>query len=329
MAKQQIISARDYLSLEEEEAFLQKSNLLAWLGILGHYAWIAAAFALVYFFPNPLAVVLALFILGGKQLGCAILMHDAAHHALFKQKWLDDTVGQWLGAYPIFNSMQAYRPYHFRHHVSNGLAADPDLLLTRGYPTSKRSMIRKFTRDLSGQTGVKALFGLTLMHLGYLEYNLGGKVVRVSQKGRSWSNLGKAFYHNLLGPIVAQTLIFTVLSLLASPWLYALWVGAYLTTFQFCLRVRSMAEHSVVKDATNPYENTRTTQANFLEQLLFAPYNVNYHSEHHILMAVPPYRLPQLHRVLKERGFYEKGLLAANYWEVIQLAIVEEEQKAA
>lgn len=316
------------LSREEEQAFLKKHNGWALWGIAKHYAWIAAAFALVYFYPHFLTVLLALFILGGQQLACAILMHDAAHHALFRQRKWDDVFGQWLGAYPIFNSMKAYRPYHFRHHVSNGLAADPDLLLTRGYPTSRKSMMRKFIRDLTGQTGIKALFGLFLMHLGYLEYNLGGKVERVNQSGRSGKEVAKAFYQNLLGPLVFQVLLFTVLTLVASPWLYLLWIGAYLTTFQFCLRVRSMAEHSVVEDSTDPYKNTRSTQANFIEQLLFAPYHVNYHCEHHLLMAVPPYRLPQLHRLLKERGFYEKGLLAAGYWEVIQQAVVAESPAA-
>lgn len=55
-------------------------------------------------------------------------------------------------------------------------------------------MIRKFTRDLTGQTGVKALSGLILMHLGYLEFNLGGKVEKVDQKNRSWDGFFKVFY---------------------------------------------------------------------------------------------------------------------------------------
>ena len=38
-------------------------------------------------------------------------------------------------------------------------------------------------------------------------------------------------------------------------------------------------------------------------------------------MAVPSYNLPKMHQLLKERGFYEKGLLEKNYWSIIQLAI--------
>ncbi|MEL6538673.1 MAG: fatty acid desaturase, partial [Bacteroidota bacterium] len=84
---------------------------------------------------------------------------------------------------------------------------------------------------------------------------------------------------------------------------------------------RSIAEHSVVQDREDPYLNTRTTQANFLERLLFAPYYVNYHAEHHMLMAVPPYRLAKMHQILKERGYYEKGVLASGYREVLRGAV--------
>ncbi len=318
---QQMVSASDYLSREERLQFHQKNDYLAFGSIVVHYLWITLAFALPYFFPNPLTIITSLFILGGKQLACAILMHDTSHHALFERKSWNDLVGQWLGAYPIFNNMQDYRPYHFQHHVTNGLEEDPDLLLTRGYPTTRASMLRKFARDLSGITGTKAFVGLILMHLGYLEYNLGGKIVRVDQSDRTWPQFFRQFLKKLAGPIAANLILLVLLSWLASLWLYLLWVGAYLTTFQFSLRVRSMAEHSIVEDTTDPYKNTRTTKANWLEQLLFAPYHVNFHAEHHMLMSVPPYRLPALHRLLVERDFFEKGVLARGYWSIIRSAV--------
>ncbi|MEM6765609.1 MAG: fatty acid desaturase family protein [Bacteroidota bacterium] len=319
----QIVSAKDYLTREERKLLLEKSALMAWKGIIFHYFWIIAAFTWVYVFPSIFSIIIALLVIGGKQLACAILMHDTSHHAVFPQKRWNDLVGQWLGAFPIFNNMKAYRPYHYRHHVSNGLEEDPDLLLTRGYPTSRKSMFRKFFRDISGQTGLKALVGLVMMHLGYLAFNLGGKVVSISQKDRNWKEFWHVFRVSLLGPLAANTLIFILLTVLASPWLYLLWIGAYLTTFQLCLRIRSMAEHSVVEDREDPFKNTRTTKANFLERMLFAPYYVNYHAEHHMLMGVPPYKLPHMHRLLVSRNFYEKGVLAPNYLTIIRAAIID------
>ena len=316
----QKLSPNPYLSKEEQQVLLKKNDLRAGVEILLHWTWIVGAFALVYFWPNVFSILVSLFILGGKQLACAILMHDASHFAVFSHKRLNNFVGRWLGGYPIFNSMDRYRPYHVRHHITTGLEDDPDLLLTRGYPTSKRSMYRKFFRDLTGQTGIKAFSGLILIHLGYLEFNLGGKVVKVSQKDRTWSEFLHTAWNNLHGPLIAHAILFALTSLLASPLLYLLWIGAYLTTFQFCLRIRSIAEHSVVEDSTNPLRNTRTTYANPLERVLFAPYHVNYHVEHHMMMGVPSYNLPKMHKLIKERGFYEVGLLEANYWKVLKMA---------
>ena len=103
--------------------------------------------------------------------------------------------------------------------------------------------------------------------------------------------------------------------------MYLLWLGALLTTFNFSLRIRSIAEHALVENAEDPIRNTRTTYANWLERMLFAPHHVNYHLEHHMLMSVPSYHLPQMHRKLKERGFYEKGLLEHGYWNIIKQCI--------
>ncbi|MEW7290697.1 fatty acid desaturase family protein [Aquimarina sp. 2304DJ70-9] len=323
----QVVPVNEYLTRDERKLLMQKNDFLAWKDIILHYIWIVGAFALVHFFPNIFTVIISLFVIGGKQLACAILMHDTGHHAVFTNKKLNDFVGQWLGGYPIFNNLLAYRDYHFKHHQLTGLEEDPDLLLTRGYPTSRMSMIRKFIRDFIGITGVKALLGITIMNLGYIEYNMGGKIVKVSKENRSFLYHLKCFRDNLLGPIIANLIMFSVLWFFASPWLYLLWIGAYLTTFQFCIRVRSIAEHSVVEDTTNPYLNTRTTKANWLAKMLFAPYHVNYHAEHHMLMSVPSYRLPKMHKILVEKGFYEKGVLAKGYWSIIKMASAQKQRK--
>ncbi len=317
----QKVSASPYLTREERKMLLQKNDWLATFEIATHWAWIIFAFALPYFWTTIFSILISLFILGGKQLACAILMHDTSHRAVFNNNRVNDFVGQWLGAFPIFQNMLQYRPYHQTHHFHNGLDEDPDLLLTRGYPTSRKSMIRKFTRDLTGQTGLKSFVGLIMMNLGYLEYNLGKNVIRVSQKNRSWVDFITTFFKQLGKPILANLILFIILWSLASGWLYLLWVVAYFTTFQFSLRVRSMAEHSIVEDTTDPYLNTRTTYANFIEQLLFAPYHVNFHAEHHMLMGVPSYHLPKMHRILQSKGFYKKAVLEKNYWRIIQLAI--------
>ena len=316
----QQVSAHQYFSTEERKALMEKNDFKAIFEVLVLWIWIIGVFAVVYTWTNLLTIIVGMLILGGRQLACSVLMHDSGHRSLLKNSKQNDFIGQWLGAYPIFHNMLKYRPYHNIHHLHTGLEEDPDLLLIRGYPTSRKSMIRKLIRDFTGQTGIKAFAGLVMMNLGYLEYNLGGKIVKISQKDRTWGEFWQVFLKTMGGIIIFQVLFFTVLTLVASPWLYLLWIGSYLTTLQFVIRIRSIAEHSVLKDSTNPLLNTRTTYANPLERLLFAPFHVNYHAEHHMLMSVPSYNLPKMHRMLKERGFYEHAILETGYWNVIKLA---------
>ena len=72
-------------------------------------------------------------------------------------------------------------------------------------------------------------------------------------------------------------------------------------------RIRAIAEHALTPDADDPLGNTRTTLARPWERLLIAPNRVNYHLEHHLLMTVPHYRLPEMHERLRERGLLARA----------------------
>jgi fatty acid desaturase len=312
---------RDILSTEEIQELMRRSDWRGALEIAHTWGWIAAAFALSGLYPHPVTIIISLLILGGKQLACAIIMHDAAHYSLFEKRETNEWVGNWFGAYPIFHNVFQYRPYHLRHHAHTGTTKDPDLNLTRGYPTTRPSMLRKFFRDLSGQTGLKGNFGLLMMNLGAWEYQLSGLVTKLNRAGQSFAQKAATAWRNLRGPLAANLLMLGIFWAVGAPWLYLLWVGALLTTYQFSLRVRSIAEHSVVPNPLDNQQNTRTTYANFVERILFAPHNVNYHAEHHFMMAVPCYNLPKLHKLMLERGYYERGVIAPGYWHVIRQAM--------
>ena len=315
------MNANDYLTKDEIQGFLKKSNAKAAWEIMHTWFWIIAAFVLVAVWTNPITLIISLFILGGKQLACAIIMHDTSHHSQFETRKANEVIGNLFGGFPIFLDVERYRPYHLSHHSHTGQDNDPDIGLTIGYPAGKKSLTRKILRDLFGLTGVKAMFGLAMIQAGLIKFTLGGGkpewLPKAERKGLFHFVI---FFKNMAGPIVVNTLMWLVLWLSGNGWLYLLWIGAYLTTYQFCLRIRSIAEHSVVPDRFNNLLNTRTTYANFIERMLFAPHHVNYHAEHHLLMTVPSYNLPKMHRLLKERGFFEKGLLKPNYLEIIKLA---------
>ena len=102
------------------------------------HAWgvILGAIALVAWWPNPLTFLLAVALIGSRQLGLAILMHEGAHGCFSTNQKLNMGLSQWLCAYPIFAETRAYRRYHLQHHAKNWTTADPDLNLATPFPVT-------------------------------------------------------------------------------------------------------------------------------------------------------------------------------------------------
>jgi fatty acid desaturase len=299
-------SWREALSRDEVRDLLELRDWKSWASIAVNWALVAAAFALVAWRPNPLTVVVALFVIGARQLGLAILMHDAAHRALFRSRWLNDWAGNWLCAYPVWSDLRPYRPYHLQHHAKTWTEDDPDLALATPFPISRDSMRRKIWRDLSGQTGWKRFRATLRRDLGRSR----GRVQRTFDAG----------IEALHGVVLTNAILLGILALTGHPALYLLWVGAWLTSYSLVMRIRSIAEHAMTPDPADELRNTRTTLARWWERLLIAPNYVNYHLEHHLLMSVPHYNLPRMHRMLRDRGVLTDACVARGYRDVLALA---------
>jgi len=94
--------ARDFLSEDELIAVRQRSTWKGAALIVHAWALILGSIALVAWWPNPLTFLLAVGIIGSRQLGLAILMHDGAHGCLSPDEKTNLTLSQWFCAYPIF-----------------------------------------------------------------------------------------------------------------------------------------------------------------------------------------------------------------------------------
>src|SRR3981189_461598 len=139
-----------------------RSSLRAmWLVV---HAWgpIAAVIALVTLWPNPLTWLIAVTVVGARQLGLAILMHEAAHGGLHANRAINEWVGQWLCAVPVGADLASYRSYHLQHHKFTQQPEDPDLSLSAPFPITRESYTRKAILDLTGQTFVKQRLPLFL-----------------------------------------------------------------------------------------------------------------------------------------------------------------------
>jgi fatty acid desaturase len=316
MSKAAAAMVREWLTPEERKSLLRVNMLRSWGMVLSNWILVFAAMALVAWRPNPLTVVAALFVIGARQLGMAVVMHEAAHRTLFTNRRLNDWVGNWLAAYPVWAEVAPYRAYHLVHHTRTGTDADPDLGLAAPFPVTRSSFRRKVWRDLSGQTGWKQAKAVFRRDVGWRRDR--------NQRTALGMNEGQqpdVGWHKVVPVATANTCLFALLALSGHAALYLLWVAAWLTTYRLVTRLRSIAEHGMVPDRLDPLRNTRTTIASWWERLLVAPNRVNFHLEHHLLMTVPHHNLPRLHRLLRERGALEDLCIAPGYLSVLRLAM--------
>ncbi len=299
-------SWQEALTVEERNALLETNNWRSWLSIALNWAIVFGALAWVAVSPGVISVLGALVLIGGRQLGFAVLMHEASHQTLFNNRRLNDFAGNWLCAFPIWSDLRPYRPYHLQHHARNWTDDDPDLDLANKFPVTRASMKRKIWRDLSGQVGWKRVRATLRRDLGLAQ----GKTA--AARSAAWDNLK--------GVVITNAVLLGCLALAGHPELYLVWVLAWFTTNSLVTRIRAIAEHNMPGDRTNDLQNSRTTIASWWERLLIAPNRVNYHLEHHLLMTVPFYNLPELHRILSTRGALEGGLVEHGYAGILRRA---------
>ena len=296
-----------YLTSEEIRPLAERSDVMgAWL-VFHCWGTIALAVSLFALWPNPLTFIVAVMVIGSRQLGLAILMHEAAHNALFRTRAINEFVGEWLCGRPILAELASYRHYHLTHHRFTQTDKDPDLALSSKFPTTRASLLRKFRRDLTGQTGVKQLAGQIMMSI-----RLAGDDDAIEAAASDFAQAFKARDLWKSFPVFAGIVI--CMGLIGDWWWgLAFWLLPFLTWFQLVLRVRNIAEHGATEQSENPLQNVRTTRAGPLARLLVAPYWVNYHLEHHMVMHVPCWRLRDMHRLLLSKGLGGDMRVAPSY----------------
>lgn len=300
----------DVVSHEELARFTRRSNVKAAAAVAFNWACVAAIFCGVALWPTPLTVLVGIALLGGRQLAFAALMHDCGHGTLFATKKANDIVGQWLCAYPILSDLHRYARGHQKHHAFAGTAKDPDLPNYQSYPITKASFRRKVVRDLTGRTGWKALRATW-------------------RRGRA--ELGRAPWNGnaLAGHLLVNGAMLSVLALAGQPLLYLMWPAAYLTAYMLIARLRQVAEHGAVPDLFDRDSrlNTRTTYVRAWEKPFLAPFNLNYHLEHHYHSGIPCYNLKAFHYFLKGKGIYEETEFPNGYVELFRGVLLPDAQE--
>ncbi len=289
----------DVATQEDLARFTARNDWTAVGYVAFNWAAVAAIFAGVALWTNPLTILVGIALLGGRQLGFAALMHDCGHRTLFSSRRANAWAGQWLCAYPILSDVHRYAAGHQRHHAHAGTRDDPDLPNYHAYPITRESFRRKIVRDLTGRTGWKALKATW-------------------RRGRA--EFGKAPWNGnaLLGHLIVNGAMFAVLTAFGRPLLYLMWPAAFMTSYMLIARLRQVAEHGGVPDLfdRDPRLNTRTTIVRWWERPFVAPFNLNYHLEHHFHANVPCYNLKAFHEFLVARGVYDETEFPHGYREL-------------
>jgi len=299
---------RDFLTKEEVKSLTKKSDIYGMYAILTTWGGAAICFfglALASQIEWHLALPLYIFftaMLGGRHLAISIALHEASHGTLFKTKWLNNQLADWVFAKPLWNDLNNYRGYHFKHHAKTATKDDPDVILSAGYPTTKKSMLRKMLRDITGLIGLKSLALNVLIDLELVDWTATGEIRWRDRKDRTLLSYPVKFFKNALPMLVCNVSLFLVLDAFDYGWLYMFWIIAHMTFFMLFIRIRSMAEHAALERVPDLFKNTRTTKAGLLAKLTVAPLNVNFHQEHHIMASCSYIHLPRAHKLLREKG---------------------------
>jgi len=273
----------EFFNADEWAALSARSS---WRGIwLVVHCWTVIGCAMLIGTLWPLTIPLVVIVVGTRQLGLFVLMHDAAHALLHKNRKINDWVGYWLCS----STLRPYRPYHLQHHRFVQQTEDPDLVLSAPFPITRSSFARKVARDLSGQTFFKQRFGHVRNRIMERSSKESAVVLLIQELGKD-----RRF-------LIGNTLAFALFAAAGYWWVWlSMWLLPAVTWLALVSRVRNIAEHALVRqNEADPLRQARTTRAGLVERILIAPYWVNYHCEHHMFTSVPCWNLAQAHRLLE------------------------------
>jgi beta-carotene hydroxylase len=244
----------------------------------------------VYQSAQPGAVKCALLVVTSLVSGQGLHLlawvgHEGFHFNLAKNRHLSALLGIFFTAPIALFFTVGENSIHWRHHRFTNRQGDPQIPLYAPLDTFWRRLllarthtewlyIRNTLRMAFGSLAVRASFSPDVMRR-YAQLNVAVSLV--------WLLV-------YVGLAVAVPEILLV-------WLVPAHAAAFLVS-----SLRPYAEHAGT-DAQE-FRVARTRSSPWVSAFYF--FN-NYHLEHHLYPNVPCYRLPRVHRLLKEQGFYARS----------------------
>jgi fatty acid desaturase len=225
----------------------------------------------------------------------AYLIHESAHSTVFRSRqhnrWLGELMGWLCGS--NYASFERVRHMHLRHHLDR---ADVALFDYRQWLRARSRLVRRL------------IHALEWVHVPVIEL-----VMHYQLLVRPFTRPRERFRRPRVVLVAASRLAFFLLLAWLSPWallLYAVGYWLFLTVLNLNDAFHHTFDQYFVDDdqAPVPMEGKDRVyeQANTWSNVVSARHpwlnwltlNFGYHNAHHEKVAVPWYRLPQLHREL-------------------------------
>jgi fatty acid desaturase len=239
---------------------------------------VAAAVAVAAAWTHWWTIAIAFVVISSRQQALLNVEHDCIHASFTRDRRRDALIGIALCASPVGSPWHATRARHLAHHRLITTPDDPDLPLHDTADKASRGALAKY-------------FAVGL---------LGGYALMVLVKG-SPSNVERAQkIRDLRNLVIAQSVLWAAMWLTVGWWAYpVLWVLPLVTLTTGCHLLRSFVEHAVLTEERPDHDNLLVSiVSNPVERAFVAPFNMNYHAEHHLYPAVPARRLPELREAL-------------------------------
>lgn len=204
------------------------------------------------------------------------ILHEAAHGVLFSSRKVNDTIGSFVGVISGYD-FRSYRIGHMKHHKFLGSADDPEYV--------------NFTRNKI----LVLLKSFLMIDCFYLFTNLANlKIKKIKDlKTFNFSFLLSIIFYALLTLFLNNTFQHAISFLL----IFLVAVGSFTFTIN---RIRSVIEHPEISGKVV----TRSYPKKSFFSLFLAPFNFNFHLEHHIFPEISSSHYPELHKQLKNLSVY-------------------------
>ncbi len=285
----------------EFHSSLKRKPLLPYLAICANWIIIGTSIAAATHFNSIFLTFTVLLVIGARQHALFVMIHEAAHLHIARNKLLNDWTSDLCCAFPLLFDTEVYRKNHLKHHRHLNTNQDPDWMRKAGqiqwtFPTSPKQLLL-FVPHFIFVSGPIEWASILWRFSGF------GEKARWEAETRFL--LFKLSYFTLAGLV-----IFT-LGVEKQALLY--WFVPMFFILPVVGRIRSVAEHFAVS-YKDPHNSSRDVRVGHIEGFLLAPHSVSYHLTHHEYPHIPFYHLAQAHHRLSTSGEFSQAHINQAYF---------------